>query len=125
MAGAGHHSYRVAAARGCFGAKFSRKPGQIPADGEAGARQHLPEGKGQALVHVPEGVRQVVQQQVLQGDAVGVGRLPAVGAEPVGQGRAAVEAGVLGGRAATTGRFQGLGGHHRRQVRGVVEGHKR
>jgi len=35
-------------------------PGQVPADGEAGARQHLPEGKGQALVHVPDGVGQVV-----------------------------------------------------------------
>ena len=54
-------------------------------------------------------------------DAVRVGRLSAVGAIPIGQGRAAVEAGVLGRRAAGGGIFKGVGGYYLRQVRGVIE----
>ena len=65
VAGAGRDSYRVAAARGCFGATFCRKSGQIPLDGEAGAREYLPEGVRDSLVHMPDGVRQVVKQEVL------------------------------------------------------------
>jgi hypothetical protein len=60
---------------------------------------------------------------VLQGDAVRIGWLPAVGAIPVGQGRAAVEAGVLGRRAAG-GIFEGVGGYYRRQRCGVIERQK-
>ena len=61
---------------------------------------------------------------MLQGDAVRIGWLPAVGAIPVGQGCAAVEAGVLGRRAAAGGIFEGVGGHYRRQRCGVIERQK-
>ena len=61
MTGAGRDSYRVAAARGGFGARFGRKSGQIPPDGEAGAREYLPEGVCDSLVHMLDLGRQIVK----------------------------------------------------------------
>ena len=55
---------------------------------------------------------------------MGVGRLPAVGAKLVGEGRAAVEAGMLGQWAAAGGIFKGVGGYYRRQRCGVLERQK-